>query len=152
MRVPVQAKTLGLVSDELNLSINLSKGSRVERVLRSVKDKDLAVHAQCRENIRILGLVSSLVHFSRMLDLLNNIALDSRDIARLSVATDLASFLIVVVGVGRHSLGNLYIGNLKIVGAFIRGMSAKQEAVNFVVLALGLLDIGEPLDCEGRPS
>jgi hypothetical protein len=152
MRVPVQAKTLGLVSDELNLSINLSKGGRVERVLRPVKDKDLAVHAECRENIRILGLVSSLVHFSRMLDLLDNIALDSRDITRLSVATDLTSFLIVVVGVGRHSLGNLYIGNLEIVGTFIRGMSAKQEAVNFVVLALGLLDIGEPLDCEGRPS
>jgi hypothetical protein len=119
MRIPVQAETFGLVSNKLNLSVDLSKGSGLERVLRSVEDKDLAIHTKSGDNVRILRLVSSLVDFSGVLNLLNDLALDSSDITRLTVATNLASLVIIVLGIGRYSLWNLNIGNLKKVGALI---------------------------------
>ena len=119
MGVPVKTKSLCLVPNELNLSIDLAKRSRVKWVLRPVKDEDLAVHTQSGKDVGVLRLIASLVHLSRVLDLLNNVALDGSDIARLAVAADLASFLIIVVGIGRHSLGDLNIGDLQIVGALI---------------------------------
>lgn len=130
MRVPVQAETFGLVSNKLDLSVDLSKGSGLERVLCSVEDEDLAIHTKSGDDVRVLRLISSLVNFSGVLDLLNNLTLDSSDITRLAVATNLASLLIIVLGIGGYSLWNLNIGNLKKVGALIRSVSAKQEAVN----------------------
>jgi hypothetical protein len=119
MRVPIQTETLSLVSNKLDLSIDLSKGSRLERVLRSVEDENLAIHTKSGDDVGVLRLISSLVDFSGMLDLLNNLALDSSDITRLAVATNLTSLLIIVLGIGRHSLWNLNIGNLEKVGALV---------------------------------
>lgn len=119
MRVPVQAETFGLVSNKLNLRVDLSEGSGLERVLGSVEDKDFAIDTKSGDDVRILRLISSLINFSGVLDLLNNLALDSSDITRLTVATNLASLVIVVLGIGRYSLWNLNIGNLKKVGALV---------------------------------
>lgn len=152
MGVPVETETLGLVANKLNLSVDLAKRGRLERVFRSVKDQNLAINAESSNDVGVLRLEASLVHFSGMLDLLDNVTLDGGDIARLSVATNLATVLVVVAGVRCHSLGDLDISNLDEVGALIRCVSAEQKAVHSVVLALRLLDIREPLNCQGWPG
>lgn len=152
MGVPVKTKALCLVTNQLNLGIDFSEGGRVERMLCSIKDEDLAVHTEGGNNIGVLGLVSSLVNFPRVLDLLNNVAFDGGNIACLAVATNFSALIVVLVGVGCHSLGDLNVGNLDKVGALIRRVGAEEQSVNPVVLALGLLDIWEPLDSKGRPS
>ena len=105
--------------DQFNLSIDLSGRGRVERMLRSIKDEDFAIDAKCRKDVGVLRLISSLVHFTRVLNSLNNVALDGSDITRLAIAADLASLLIIIVGVGRHCFGDLNIGDLKIVWTLI---------------------------------
>lgn len=152
MGVPVETETLGLVANKLDLSIDLAKRGRLERVFRSVKDQNLAINAEGSNDVGVLGLKASLVHLSRMLDLLDNVTLDGGNIARLSVATNLATLIVIVAGVRCHSLGNLDIGNLDEVGALIRSVSAEQKAVHSVVLALRFLDVGKPLNCQGWPG
>ena len=150
MGVPVQSEALRLVTHQLNLRIDLTKGCRLEGVLCPVKYQDFPVDAERSDNIGVLRLVSSLVHLSRVLDLLDNVALYGRNVS-LSVATNLSSVIVIVVRVGSDSLGNLNVGDLDKVGAFIGCVSAKEQTVNAIILALRVLDIREPLDGESWP-
>ena len=121
-------------------------------MLRPVKDENLAVDAERGDDVRILGLVASFVHFAGMLNLVNNVTLDGGNVSRLAVASNLPAILIIVVRIRRHGLGDLHIGNLEVVGAVVRGVRAQQQAVGAEVLAFHIFDIWEPLHCESRPS
>lgn len=88
-------------------------------MLRSIKDEDFTIDAKRRKDVGVLRLISSLVHFTRVLNSLDNVALDGSDITRLAITANLASLLIIIVGVGCHCFGDLNIGNLEIVWALI---------------------------------
>lgn len=152
MRVPVQAETLGLVTDEFNLWVDLAKRSRLEGMLCAIKDENLAIDTQSSNDIGVLRLIASLVNFSWMLNLVNDVAFESGDITRLAVAANLTPFFIIVCEFWRHSLGNLNMSNLEVIGAVIRRVSTEQKAMSSVVSILWFLDIGKPLDGQSRPS
>ena len=121
-------------------------------MLRPVEDEDLAINAKSGNDVWVLRLIAGLVDFAGMLNSLHNVALESSNIACLSIAANLASFLVVVVGVRRHGFWYLDVGDLEKVGTVVRGMGTEQEAVHAVVFALWFLDVGEPLNRESRPS
>lgn len=126
MRVPVEAEALCLVANELNLGVDFAKGGGLKGVLCSVKDEDLAVDTEGGNDVGVLGLVSGLVDLARVLDLLDNVALDGGHVSGFSVSTNLAALLIVVVGIRRHSLRDLNVGNLDKVGALIGRVGAEE--------------------------
>jgi hypothetical protein len=99
-----------------------------------------------------LRLITGLVDFPRVLNSLYDVALEGGNIACLSIASNLASFLVVVVGIRRHSFGYLDIGNLKEVGTVVRSVCSEQKTVHAIVFALGFLDVREPLNGKRGPS
>ncbi len=151
MGVPRQAKAFGLVSNELNLGVDLAQSRWLKRVLCAIKDENFAINAQRANNVRVLGLVARLVDFAWVLNLLHNVALDGRDVSRLAVSANFASILVVVIRVRRSSFWYLDIGNLQEIGAVIGSVRSQQQSVHAMVLALGLLHVGEPLYGESRP-
>lgn len=157
MGIPGEAEPFRLVTNQLDLSIHLAKSGWLKRVLGAVKDEDLAIDTKRGDDIWVLRLIPSLVHLARVLNLLDNVALDGSNVAGISIAPNLASLLIVIGWVWRDSFGNLNIGNLQEICALVGRMRAKEQAVHAVVLALWFLDVGEPLDSQswprqGRPS
>lgn len=152
MGVPVEAETLRFVANELNLCIHLAQTRWLQRMLRSVKDEDFAVDAKSSNNVRVLRLITCFVDFSRMLNPLYDVALEGGNIACLSISSNLASFLVVVVGVRRHGFGYLDIGDLKEVGTVVRSVCSEQKTVHAIVFALGFLDVREPLNGERGPG
>lgn len=150
--IPVEAETFRFVANELNLCIYLAQTRWLQRMLRSVKDEDFAVDAKSSNNVRVLRLITGLVDFSRMLNPLHDVALEGSNIACLSIASDLASFLVVVVGVRRHGFGYLDIGDLEEVGTVVRSVCSEQKTVHAIVFALGFLDVREPLNGKRGPS
>lgn len=119
MRIPVQAKTLRGVAVQLDLRIELAHSRRLQGMLCSVKDEDLAIYTERGNDVRILWLVAGLVDLARMLNLVDNITLDGGNIARLSVTANLTTIVVIVIGVRGRGLGDLHIGNLQIVGAVV---------------------------------
>jgi hypothetical protein len=81
-------------------------------MLGAVKNENFAIYTQSGNDIWILRLVSSLVHLSRVLDLLDNITFDGSYSPGAAVAPNLASLLIVVGRVWCDRFGNLDIGDL----------------------------------------
>lgn len=152
MRVPVEAKALRLVANKLDLSVDLAKRGGLKRVLCAVENEDLAVNAESGDDVGVLRLVTGLVDLSRMLNLLDDVALDGGNIGGLAIATNFPSLLVVVVRVRSPSLGDLDVSELNEVGALIGSVCAEQEAMDPVVLVFRFLDVGEPLNGECRPS
>lgn len=140
------------MSDKLDLRANLARVGRLKGVLCPVKDENLAVDAERGDDVWILRLVPGLVDLSRVLNLVHNVALDGRHVARFAVAANLAALLVVVVRVRGHGLGDLDVGDLKVIWAVIRGMGAEKKAMGAKVLTLDILDVWEPLDGESRPG
>lgn len=121
-------------------------------VLRPVKDENSTIDTKRGDDVWVLRLIASLVDFARMLNLLYDVALEGGNLACLSIASNLASFFIVVVRVRCHGFGNLDIGDLKEVGTIVGRVGSEQETVNAIVFALWLLDVREPLHSEGWPG
>src|SRR5687767_7630356 len=117
----------------------------------TVKNEKPSVNADCSNDIRILRLVTSFVHFAWMLDLVHNIALDGGNVTGLSVATDLSTILIIVLWVWCHMLRNLHICDLQEIRAVIRSMGTEQQAIDLVVLALRFLHVRKPLNGQSWP-
>lgn len=147
--VPGQAKSFLFVALESYLWVDLSV--RRVAVLGPVKDQDIATAGQGGNQIRVLGAISSLVNLAGVVDLLDNVPLHCSLVA-LSVTTNLATLLIVVGRVRSDILGYLHLGNLEVVLLVVGGVSTDEGSVDADVSSLGLLDIGEPLDCESRPG
>jgi len=80
MRVPVQTKAFLLMADQLDLRIGGTRG--LQTVLGAIVDQDLAINGKRCDNIRVLGLVACLVDLARVIDLLDNVELDDRRLAR----------------------------------------------------------------------
>lgn len=116
-------------------------------MLCPIKDENSAINAKSSDDVWVLRLIASLVDLSGMLNSLYNIALEGSNVTCLSVASNLASFLVIVVRVRYYSFGYLDIGDLEKVGAAVRGVSSEQETVHAIVFALWLLDVRKPLDC-----
>lgn len=152
MRIPVQAEALCLVSDELDLGVDLAKVGWLKGVFCPVKDQDPTIHAESGNDVWVLRLVSRLIHLPGVLDLVNNVALDGCDIPRFAVATNLSPLFIKFIRIGRHRFGDLDVGDLKEIGAVVGGVGAEQEPVGAEILTLHVLDIREPLDSQGRPG
>lgn len=121
-------------------------------MLRSVEDENFAVDAKSSNNVRVLRLITGLVDFPRVLNPLYDVALERGNIASFSIASNLASFLVVVVGIRRHGFGYLDIGDLKEVGTVVGSVCSQQKTVHAIVFALGFLDVREPLNGERGPS
>lgn len=115
-------------------------------MLCPIKDENSAINAKGSDDIWVLRLIASLVDLSRVLDSLYDIAFKGSNVACLSVASNLASFLVIVVGVWHCSFGYLDIGDLEEVGAAVGGVSSEQKTVHAIVFALWLLDVRKPLD------
>lgn len=152
MGVPVQAEALEGVAVQLNLRVELTHRRGLKSMLCAIKDEDPTVNAEGRNDVRVLRLIAGLVDLTRMLNLVDNVALDGSHISRLAVAANLATIIIIIIGVGRRGLGDLDVGDLQVVWAVVRRVSAQEEAVRAVVGTLGLLYIREPLDGQGWPG
>lgn len=134
------------MAKKLDLWADLAELGRLKLMFCAVEDEDTAIHGKSRNNVWVLRLITCLVDLTRMLNLVDNVTLDGRHLARLAIPTDLAAILVVIVRVWRGCFGDLYIGDLKIIGTVVRGVRSQQQAVNSVVLALWFLDIRKPLD------
>lgn len=123
-------------------------------MLGPVKDEDLAIDGESGNNVGVLGLVAGLVDLARVVDLLGNLEADGRRLSRrslASIATNLATLLVVIAGIGRAELGNLNLCNLEVIRLSFRSMSANQQTVDDVVLVLRVFDIRKPLGSESGP-
>lgn len=148
MRAPVQAKALLCVALQLDVRVWGAAGVETA-VLGPVVDEDPAVDAQGSDHVRVLGLVTGLVDLTGMVDLLDDVHLDGSRLA--AVTANLATILIVVIGVRLGRLWDLDLGNLEVVVGAGRGVSADQKAMHAIVLVLGLLDVRKPLGGQSRP-
>lgn len=148
----MKTEPLFLVSDQLDLGIR--GPGRGQAVLRPIKDQDPSIYRKSSDDVGILWLVSSLVDLSRVVNLLRDVEANGRRLARgglASVAADLASILVVVVGVGSNCLGDLDLGNLEVVWLALCSVSSNQQPMDEVVLVLGVLHVWEPLSSQCRP-
>lgn len=153
MGAPVEPEALLRMSLEFDLRIDLTV--RLGAVLGSVKDEDRPVDGQGGNQVGVLGAVASFVDLARVVDPLHNFPPHCTCVGRgggLAIAANLASVLIVVARVGANRLRNLNFGNLDIIGLFLGGVGSNQHAVNSAIPALGLLNIGKPLDSECGPG
>lgn len=105
MRIPAEPEALCLMTQELHLGIHIS--SRLARVLRAIPDHHPAVRAHGRDDIRVLWLVSCLVHLSLVINLLGNVELDLHLwlLRASTITSNLTPFLIIVLGVGSIGVG-----------------------------------------------
>lgn len=105
----------------------------------AIKDENLSIDAHRSNNIRVLWLISSLVDLSGVIDLLFNGHLDRGLLAirRISVATDLPSLLIIVVGTCCDILWQFNVGNLEIILCIVGGMGAYKQSMNSIILVRG---------------
>ena len=106
-------------------------------MLGTIEDKNLSINAHRCNNIGVLWLISSLVDFSRVVDLLLNGHLDCGLLAirRVAVATNLSSLLVVVMRVCCDILWQFNIGNLEVILGIVGGMRAYQQSMDGVILA-----------------
>jgi hypothetical protein len=117
--IPGEPKAFSFMSNQFNLRINFAQIGWLQWVLCAIKDENLAVDTQCGNDVWVLRLVARLVHFARVLNLLDNVTLDGGRISRLAVSANFASLFIVVVRIRRKSFRDLNIGNLQVVRAFV---------------------------------
>lgn len=152
MRTPVETESFLLVAYQFNLWIDFAIWR--DTVLGPIEDEDFSACRQSRNQIGVLRTVSSLVDFSRVVNSLHDVPFHTTHIARrrFAVPANLAPRFVVVAGIGSDSLWNLDFGNLNVIWFALRGMRPQQNAMNSAVLALGLLDIRKPLDCQGWPG
>lgn len=74
---PAQSKAFGIVTEELNLWIYVSRG--LAGVFRSVPYHDPPIHAHCGNYVWVLGLISGFVDLAWVIYLLDNIEFHFHD-------------------------------------------------------------------------
>jgi hypothetical protein len=115
-------------------------------MLCPIKDENSTINTKRSNDVWILRLIAGLVDFPGVLDSLYDVAFKGGNIACLSIASNLASFLVIVVGVRCYSFGYLDIGDLEKVGTIVRSMGSEQETVHAIVFAFWFLYVREPLN------
>jgi hypothetical protein len=81
-------------------------------------------------------LIASLVDFSLVINLLNNVELDfhGRLLRATSIATNLALVFIIIIRVGGIGIRELNMGNLKVVLSITGSVSADEQAMSGIGL------------------
>jgi hypothetical protein len=125
MGTPAEAIAFPLVTNQLDLGFWVWDGSAW--MLGLIPNQNSAISAHGCNDIWILRLVSSLVDFAWMGDLLNYVEFHLNGIVTLSSAIppNLARLLIVIFGIRLNGVWQLDIGYLKIVGLVVGGVGAK---------------------------
>ena len=136
------------MSLKLDLGIDLAIG--LGTVLGSVEDENAAIDGESCDKVGVLRTVSGLVDLVWVIDLLHDVPLHGGSVA-LAVATYLAPVFVVVARIRIERLRDLNFGNLEVILHPVRGVRAEQHPVDTGILALGLLDVGEPLYRQGWP-
>lgn len=149
VRVPVETKSFRFVTDQLDVGIWGTGEGGLKAVFCSVEDQNPAVDAECRNHVGVLRLIAGFVDLARVVNLLDNVHPDGSSLA--AIATNLTTVLIVVICIRLSRLGDLDLGDLKVVGCAGGGVCAEKKTMNAMVLALGIFDVGEPLGGQGRP-
>lgn len=125
---PAEPEAFCLMADQFHLRVDYS--SRCAWMFRPVPYHNPPIRAHRCYYVGILRLVSGLVDFALVIDLLDDMEFDFRLRCLLrgsaAVSTDFFSFLIVVCRVRRDRLRKLYMSYLKIILSFTGGMSANQ--------------------------
>ena len=97
-------------------------------MFRSIPYHDPPVCTHCGYYIRVLRLVSGLVHFSFVIYFLHDVELDFHlwiFLVSAAITTDLFPFFIIIGCVRRSRLGELYCSYLEVVGSFVGCVSAE---------------------------
>lgn len=119
-------------------------------MLGTIEDQDPSVSAHCRDQVRILRLVASLVDLARVVDTLNDVEREGTLLSR-TMASNLALLIIIVGGLRGLQDGDIDFRDLEVVLGVVRGVGAEQNAVLSEIRA-GLLSlVRQPLCSEGRP-
>lgn len=115
MGIPAESETLRFVAQKLHLWVHSS--SRLTRVLRTIPDHHPTIRAHGRDDVRVLWLISCLVHLSLVINFLGNVELDLHlgFLGGTAISTNLTPLLIVVFWVGSIGVGELHMSNLKII-------------------------------------
>lgn len=136
VRVPAQPETFSTVSKKFYLGVYLA--CRDTWMFSPIPDHNSPICAHCSDYIRVLWLIPSLVHFSFVIDPLNNVESDLHDRTLLSpttsVAANLLTLFIVVCRISNQWFWKLYVCNLQIVLSLARCVSANQETMSGIVL------------------
>lgn len=170
MGVPAKTKAFSFMAEELHLGVDSSGGQA--GVFGAIPDHDTAIRAHRCDDIRVLWLIAGLVDLPFVINLLENVELDLHlGLLRASaVTTDLSPVFIIIFRVGNIRVGELDIGNLKVVLRFTSSVCADQKTVSRVRLVWDprgnllergpkekvlkmyvLLLIWQPLCCESGP-
>lgn len=166
MRVPAQTEPFRRVASQFSLRVD--GAARQAAMLGPVEHQHLPVNAHRGDYIGVLRLVSRLVDFAGVVNLLLDGHLDRRRLAgsRAPMASNLALFFVIVALVGCNVLGQLDICDLEVIRCVVRRMRADEEAVDGMVRVgepamlesewtldfIDLrLDVRKPLSCQGRP-
>ena len=141
MWTPAQAKALLFVTMKLYLWIDLACWHA--GMLCSIEDQYPPICAHSGNDVWILRLIASFVHFLRVINLLYNVEFDLPIGQLLACAPTITSYLfsifVIIGSVGRHRLWKLHFGNLYVVGVIILGsrVRSQKQAVYLVVLIWG---------------
>lgn len=148
MKTPAQAEALCFVAYKFHLRVYMPCGCT--RVFRPIPNHDPAIRAHGSYYVWILRLVSRLVHFVLMVDLLHDVKLHfhRRCLVRAStaVSTDLLSLLIIFCGIRSDWFWELYVSYLQVVLSLARCVCANEKSVRRVIL------IGNAAGVSGRPE
>lgn len=134
VRVPAEPKPFSIMSQELHLGVDVARGQA--RVLRAIPDHDPPICAHCRDNVRVLWLVTRLVDLALVVNFLDNVEFDLhlRLLGTPTIASNFTFLLVVIIGIRGIGIGKLHMGNLEVIRRIIGGMCSDQEAMSRVGL------------------
>lgn len=104
-------------------------------MLGSVEYCDLAVDAHGRDDVGVLWLVSSLVDFALMVDLLLDGEFDSRSVSRIAITSYFTLLLVIILLVRNNRLWELDVCDLQIIWRVTRCVCTNQESMTAEVPA-----------------
>ena len=122
MRAPAESKTFLCVAQKFHLRVDCS--CRQAGMLRTIPDHCSSIRTHGGNDIRILRLITCLVDFTLVINLLNNVELNLHWglLGATPISANLAPFLIVVIWVRSRRVGKLHMGDLQIILCIARSV------------------------------
>lgn len=126
MRTPAKPKAFLCVAEKLHLRVHCPRWQTW--VFRAIPDHHPSIRAHGSNDVWVLRLIPCLVDFTLVVDLLHNVELDLHRglLGATPISANLASFLVVIIGVGSGGVWKLHMGDLQIVLRIARGMRTNQ--------------------------
>lgn len=112
MRTPAKSKAFLCVAQKLHLGVHRPRGQTW--VFRTIPDHRPSVRTHGSNDVGVLRLIPCLVDLTLVVNLLHNVELDLHWglLGATPISSDLAPFLIVIIGVGSRGVGKLHMGDL----------------------------------------